>query len=235
MSHKKILLSLLAALILCLTACGETTDSAAPAAQTPETFGASNLENAREMADTIEMGQKPAPDNQAGSVSESQSSQTADLMAQAVECALAAKFLDGFVYDPGDPVYFWRALGYLVGLGGNPAYPVRDSRVQIPTNEIRPYVTALFGEYTAQYPSLGEENPLVSEEGGMYTVTASGPFGHSFTMTDPEPQGDGTYRCRAEISEGGRTGKYTVTLQDYPAKAGEEPLFPYCITDISEG
>ena len=235
MSHKKIL-TLLAALILCLTACGNAESSPEPAAHSPETFGVSSLETApQEMADTIRPSGEPIPNGQTGSVTETQSSETVNLMEQAVECAVAAEFLDGFSYDPGDPVYFWRALGYLVGLGGNPDYPIRDGRVELPTNAIEPYVTALFGEYTAQYPSLGEENPLVSEEGGIYTVTASGPFDHSFTMTEPEPQGDGTYRCRAEISGGGRTGSYTVTLKDCPSKSGEEALFPYCITGISEG
>lgn len=236
MPDKKILLPLLAVLILCLTACGEVSDSPAPAAGTPEAFGTSHLEDApRELADTVQPSGSPAQNTQTGSVAESQSSETVSLMEQAVECAVAAEFLDGFSYDPGDPVYFWRALGYLVGLGGNPDYPIRDGRVQIPANAIKPYVIALFGTYTAQYPSLGEENPLVSEEGGVYTVTASGPFGHSFTMTDPESQGDGTYRCHADISEGGRTVSYTVTLKDYPSKTGETPLFPYCITGISEG
>lgn len=232
MSCKKLIL-LPAALLLLLTACGDAQSSLAPAENTPEAFGASHLEDTPlEMADTVEASQAPAQNVQTGSVTEGQSSETVSLMEQAVECALAAEFLDGFTYDPGDPVYFWRALGYLVGMGGNPDYPVRDGQVKIPTDAVKPYVTALFGDYTAQYPSLGEENPLVSEEGGMYTVTASGPLEHSFSMTEPEPRGDGTYRCRAEMSGGGRTVIYTVTLKDYPA---ENALFPYCITGISEG
>lgn len=235
MPDKKILLSLLAALILCLAACGDTADSSAPAAQTPEAFGASNLSAApREMADTVTPSGEPAENAQAGSVMEGQSADAVDLMDQAIECAVAAEFLDGFTYDPGDPVYFWRALGYLVGLGGNPDYPVRDGRVEIPKSAVKPYVTALFGAYTDQYPSMGEENPLVSENGEMYTVTAYGPFGHSFTVSELELQGGGSYRCHAEISEGGRTGRYAVTLEDFPGNSGEQALFPYCITGISE-
>lgn len=235
MSHPKILLLPLAALVLCLTACGGGDSTSSPA-ETPAAFGASALEDApRELADTVPASEAPGQNAPAGSVLEAQSADPIDMTEQAVACALAAELLDGFTYDPGDSGYFWRALGYLIGLGGDPAHPVRDGRVTLPEQALAPYVTALFGPYTGQYPSLGEENPLVSQEGGMYTVTASALPDHSLTMTEPEPQGDGTYRCHAEFSGDSGAGSYTVTLTDAPQGSGGSSRFPYCITGISEG
>ena len=233
MKYKLLSLLLAAALAISMGACAKTDSKAESAAsQTPGAFGAENLDGtAQPMAETT--GQ-PEGNPPAGSLLESNALENSgDLTERAIECAVAAVYDDLLTYDPGDPVYFWRALGYL--LARNPEYPLADGTVKIPVDAIDPYVTALFGTYEGQYPSLGEENPLVAEENGMYSVVSPGPFNHTFTMTEPEAQGDGTYICRVEmrgLAGAGETAGYTVTLRDYPA---ENAMFSYCVTAISEG
>lgn len=233
MKHTWIKLTAAALALGCLlTGCGgEQAASSAPQ-ESPGTFGVADMASAPAMeAETTQ-----APSQPEDMASDPEPAEEADpamdpeaLTELAVECAVAAIYHDRLTYDPGDPVYFWRALGYLLGHAGT----ISDGQVKIPTGDVGPYVAALFGEYTEQYPSLGEENPLVYEEDGVYTVSVLGPFDHSFTMTEIVPE-DGGYSCHAEVSGSAGTAGYTVTLTDWAGDPEAGMRFRYSIASVTE-
>ena len=96
--------------LLCMTelaACGKTPQvSEASATETAQTFGNAPVESP-EMAQTV-----PEEDSTGWRVSaEAEDSAVNQAVMAAILCAQ-----DGLTYDPEDPVYFWRAVGYLITL-----------------------------------------------------------------------------------------------------------------------
>lgn len=223
-------LAVLLSLLLALTACGPAEQNSAMSSQsqpTPETFGAGEIDSTPEqMAQTTQSQSQVEPD------SVNPSSFT-DLDRAAVTSALVSQAVDGQPYDRLSSGYFWRAVGYLAGHGGA---ALTDGKAELTEAQLRPLVAALFGPYSEQYPSLSEEDPLVTAEyvdgAYHYTVTATGPFDYTVELGDPEPQLDGTYTCRATLLEGGQLlGEYTLTLTAY---AGEEGDYSYSILGLQE-
>lgn len=232
MRHKIFLLLLMAVLLCASAGCSDKHAEQSTPAREPQTFGAEDLPSAPQpMGETI--SQPPLAQSAQEPPHATETASPVDLTEQAIECAVAAVYDDKLTYAPGDPVYFWRALGYL--LVRNQEYPLSDGQVTVPANAITPYVTALFGDYPEQYPSLSEEDPRVSEQNGLYTVTTTGPFNHTFSMTEPQPQPDGTYTCRVDVTGSDGPAAYTVTLTDYPAGVSGSELFAYSVAGISEG
>lgn len=229
-------LALLLGLFLLLTACGETGGAAStgPTAAEPETFGAADLDSAPEpMAETTAQAASQEPQNSDEAV---KPSAFTELDQQAVISALVSEAVDGQPYDRLGSGYFWRAVGYLAGQGGA-GVPMEDGQVELTEDQLKPVVAALFGPYEEQYPSLSEEDPLVTQEyvdgAYRYRVTSMGPFDHTVELGDPQPQGDGTYHCQAKLLLGGEVlAGYTVTLTDY---AGEpEQGYSYSILGIEK-
>ncbi len=231
-------LALLMSLLLILTACGSQTASVpAESAPAPEAFGAAEIGSAPEQAaKTTALPESTEP--QAAGEPEAASNQEGpaeveNLDEQALLSAILSEYQDGYTYDPLSAGYFWRAVGYLAGHGGGTA---EDGQVKLTEEQLDALVTALFGPYADQYPSLSEEDPFVTEEyvdgQSVYTVTAMEPFDHTVELGEPEPQGDGTYRCQVALRLGEEVlADYTVTLTDYPE--GGSGAFTYCITGLA--
>lgn len=240
-------IALLLGLLLALTACGESAApvSAEPAPE-PETFGAAEIGSAPEQAaETTDLPASAAgapeatPEPETGSFTEGHTEgstegpvEAENLDGQALLSAILSEYQDGYAYDPLSAGYFWRAVGYLAGHGGG---TVEDGRVTLTEEQLDALVIALFGPYEEQYPSLSEEDPFVTEEyvdgQTVYTVITTGPFHYTANKGQPEPQGDGTYRCRVELlRDGAVQTAYTVTLADYPE--GVSGAFTYCITGL---
>lgn len=234
MKYKLQLFAIGVSLLYLLSGCGASAQSPAAPEETAQRFGAENPTGTSEPASETaapRAAQTPNPQTAAESTAEAAQSGLPTPDEQALLSAMLADYQDGLSYDPEDPVYFWRAVGYLAGSSGQAS----DGAVKLSAGELAPYVEALFGPYTLQYPSLGEENPLVSEEyvngQTLYTVTASGPFDQTVTMTEPEAQGDGTYLCHAELVQGTQIlAGYTVTLRDY---SGSGTRFTHSIAGLT--
>jgi len=139
----------------------------------------------------------------------------------------------------GDPGFFWRSMGYLLILSGEkaPGARVEEGVLRIPEADLEIFAKALFGPVEEQYPSLGEENPLVAwestPEGEYYLVPLRDLSAMSVEMGEMEPMEAGTYRMEARLLEHGefRAG-YEVELEDYPASGDSWHLFDRCITGL---
>lgn len=230
-------LALLLSLLLALSACGAQTASvSAEPSPEPETFGAAEIGSAPEQAAGTTALPAPGapeatPQPETGAFTEG-STETGNLDEQALLSAILSEYEDGYPYDPLSAGYFWRAVGYLAGHGGGTD---EDGQVTLTEEQLDALVNALFGPYEDQYPSLSEEDPFVSEKyvdgQYVYTVTAMEPFAYTVDQSEPEPQENGTYRCRVELMRDGEiVTAYTVTLTDYPEGASGD--FNYCITGL---
>ena len=238
MKQDKILLSLGLALSLLLSGCGETAPSQPAADTAAPAFGVQDMASApQEGAKTTQGPQdseaSQASDSQASASQEPAASveepETArDLTDLAMESALRAVDEDGLSYDSQDGVYFWRALAYLIDRAGPYSEALEDlgETWEISQADLAPYVRALFGQEPDQYPSLGEENPLVTWEyrdgTDYYQVRKGEAPTASWTLTEPVEQENGTYRCPGQL-EG---AVYDLTLEaGEPAEGG--PYFAY--------
>lgn len=250
MKYKCGLLAAALGLVCLLAGCGSTgaqPSESVPAA--PAETGAFGMVSIAETPEQMaEITAAPAPESSAAEELPEASSaeemaepeEPVDLTNLAVKSVLCSEYLDRLTYDRADPVFFWRAVGYLVGQVGEqyPEATLEGDMVTIPADGAAPFVTALFGSYEEQYPSLGEENPLIAteyqEQQEIYKVSRMDLSTMDVTMGQMELQEDGTYRCRAELQEDGQTvAVYVLTLTKYPETEGETPLFAYSITGLT--
>ena len=239
-------MALLLLLVAALTACGDVASSSAQdlAAPQPETFGAAEMDSAPEQMAETTTAQAVSPATQ----ETAEPSAFTELDQRAVLCALISEAVDGYTYDPFSSGFFWRAVGYLASVAEDATgAAIEDGQVELTEEQVKPLAAALFGPYDGQYPSLSEEDPLVAQEyvdgAYRYTVTSMGPLNYTVDLTQPEPQGDGTYLCEAELTPVWQSqepdgqdssydavlGRYVVTLTDY---AGEGDAFSYSITGV---
>lgn len=125
---------------------------------------------------------------------------------------------DGLKYDPEDPVYFWRAVGYLVGMTAPNEFTeeTEQSGVYRVTQEnIQVFVQAIFADFSGQIPSVTEEDPVVSMgENGDYLFHMPA-VAVSLTSVELMSGADGdTVRVEAGI-DGKPAGTYEIALEDY--------------------
>lgn len=247
MKYKTKILVLVVALSCLFAGCGEQPASSVSATEVPAAFGMESIADVPEEVGTVTEGADPSSQNSLSTIENAPGSAEAetpvekDLTQLAVKSAVCAVYLDGLTYNGMEPVYFWRAVGYLIGQVGeqSPDVSVDGDVLKVAAEDIAPFVEALFGPYESQYPSLGEENPLVAseygEEGEIFLVTPWDLSSMEVTMSEPERQGDGSYRCQAELLENGTSvGNYIVTLEEYVPSEGKTPLFSYSITGLEE-
>lgn len=236
---------LLGTMLCLLVGCGEQPESSVSVAQTPETFGLASIAETPEEQGTVTDGTMVSAEEASGMEELAESSAETpletDLTELAIKSAVCAVYMDGLSYNNIDPVYFWRSVGYLIGQVGtqSPDISAEGDVLKIAAEDLSPFVAALFGPYEGQYPSLGEENPLVTseygDEGEVYSVTSWDLASMEVTVSEPELQEDGSYLCQAELLENGTAvGTYRLTLTDYIPSDGETPLFAYCITGLEE-
>jgi hypothetical protein len=220
-------------LALCLlTACGEKPASSAESAETEiQTFGVSVLPE--EAAAAPEPSQAPASAQEPADLQETseevaEAAETQDYVEEILRAALYSEFVDDYHYQKDDPVYFWRAVSYLVGQVDSAA---EGDTVTLTAQDMEPYVHAIFGEYTEQYPSTGEENPVISssyEDGQeVYHVTRRDLSDFSLDW-EGQQEGD-TLTCTATVAYQGRSGQYRLTLAEDPAGP-----FAYSLRSVEE-
>lgn len=225
----KLIPLLLAALLL--AGCTKPADTpASTVAEEPQTFGVSNLDAAPEpMA-----GVTTQPDSTEDSTSAEEVPFVPPTPDERVLLsALVAEYEAGLSYDPADPLYFWRAVSLLMGQVGT----VDDGHVRMTEAELAPLVTALFGDQAKPYPSLGEENPWVTETfedgGSVYTAVVPGPLDYTLSQSGLEPREDGTYLGQVELLAGRQyLASYSVTLRDFPESEGDSQEFSRCIETV---
>jgi hypothetical protein len=216
------IMALLLALCL-LTACGDKTASISEVEETEiQTFGVSTVSEASEVPEpSTEPTQESETLEEPESAAESEETERSqDLTELTIRAVLYCDYVDAYYYQKDDPVYFWRAVSILVGLVGEqyPASTVEGDLVTIAAQDIEPFVTALFGEYTEQYPSVGEENPVVyaTYQDGQEVYHVIRRDMSDFEMEwEGKTEGDTLY-CTATVRYGGETAGYHLTFREDP-------------------
>ena len=222
------------AILLCLScmaglsACGnENPVSEASSAETSQPFGNAPVESP-EMAQTVpeedSSGWQVTPQPEESAVSQS-------VMA-AILCSQ-----DGLTYDPEDPVYFWRAVGYLITLRSmDETFTSSEMDGTRVTSENLPiFVQAMFGNYAGEIPSVTEEDPLVSRtEDGDYLIHGPGSISLELSLGEIAPAQDG-YTAQAELkNDGENQGVFQVTMVDYTGPEAGKDLFRYSLTGVTK-
>lgn len=207
-----------------LSACGnEPQVSEASVSETPQTFGNVPVESPQ-------MAQTMPEENSAGGRAASQAEESA--VSQSVMAAILCA-QDGLTYDPEDPVYFWRAVGYLITLRSvDEAFTTSRSEGTLVTSENLPiFVQAMFGDYAGDIPSVTEEDPLVSRtDDGDYLIHGPGSISLELSLGEITPAPEG-YIAQAELKNDGET--FQITLIDYTGPEAGKELFHYSLTGVT--
>lgn len=221
------------AMILCLSCmaglagCGNDHPvSEVPASETPQTFGNAPVESPN-MAQTVpeedSAGWRVTPQKEESAVSQS-------VMA-AILCAQ-----DGLTYDPEDPVYFWRAVGYLVTLRSMDGSLTGSSAegTCVTQENLSIFVQEMFGNYAGEIPSVTEEDPLVSRtENGDYLIHGPSSISLELSLGEITPTQDG-YTAQAELkNDGVNPGVFQITMVDYTGPEAGAQLFRYSLTGVT--
>lgn len=227
MKNRVIAMLLCLSCMLALAACGkEAQVSEMSASETPQTFGNAPVESP-EMAQTV-----PEEDSSGQVSAQAEDSAVNQTVMAAILCAQ-----DGLTYDPEDPVYFWRAVGYLVTLRSmDETFTSSGTDGTHLTAENLPiFVQAMFGDYSGEVPSVTEEDPLVSRtEDGDYLI--HGPdVSLEMALGEITSNQDGGYTAQAELkNQGENQGVYQVTLVDYTGPEAGKELFRYSLAGITK-
>lgn len=228
MKNRVIAMLLCLSCMMALAACGkEPQVSEASATETPQTFGNAPVESP-EMAQTV-----PEEDSSGWRVTpQAEDSAVNQAVMAAILCAQ-----DGLTYDPEDPVYFWRAVGYLVTLRSmDETFTSSGTDGTHLTAENLPiFVQAMFGEYAGDIPSVTEEDPLVSRtEDGNYLIHGPRSISLELSLGEITPVQEG-YTVQAELkNQGENQGVYQVSLVDYTGPEAGKELFRYSLTGITK-
>lgn len=213
------------AILLCLscmaglTACGEDkTVSERGASEIAQTFGNAPVESPN-MAQTV-----PEEDSAGGQVAPQPEE---DAVSSAVTAAILCS-RDGLTYDPEDPVYFWRAVGYLISICA------QDDSVTVPPEEVTLAAQAMFANYSGEIPSVTEEDPLVTRtEDGDYFIHAPS-LSLDLSLGEIIPTQDG-YTVRAELKNGGTAQDvFQINMVDYTGPETGTQLFRYSLTGVTK-
>ena len=215
--------------MLGLAACGkEASVSESVPAETAQTFGNAPVVESPQMAQTV-----PEADSSGWQV-------TPQREESAVNQSVMAAILcdqDGLTYDPEDPVYFWRAVGYLVTLRSmDETFSSSTTEGTLVTQEnLGVFVQAMFGDFSGEVPSVTEEDPLVSRaENGGYLI--HGPeVSLELSLGEITPSPNGGYTAQAELKNNGTNqGIYQVTLVDYTGPEAGKDLFRYSLSGVTK-
>lgn len=228
MKNKAIAILLCLSCILALSGCGKEAAVSEPSAsETPQTFGNTAVESpdtAQTVPEADSTGSRVTPAAEESAVSQS-------VMA-AILCDQ-----DGLTYDPEDPVYFWRAVGYLVSMRAldTSLTGSTDGAVSVTPEKLDVFVQAMFGGYSGEVPAVTEEDPLVSmADNGDYLIHAP-EMNLTLNLGEITPAQDGGYTAQAElISDGENQGVYQVSLTDYTGPENGKSLFQYSLTGITK-
>lgn len=201
-----------------LAACGnEPQVSVDSAPETAQPFGNAPVESPK-LAQTV-----PEEDSSGWQVTpQAEYSAVNQSVTAAILCAQ-----DGLTYDPEDPVYFWRAVGYLISICA------QDDSVTVPPEEVTLAAQAMFANYSGEIPSVTEEDPLVTRtEDGDYFIHAPS-LSLDLSLGEITPTQDG-YTVQAELkNDGENQGVFQITLMDYTGPEAGKELFQYSLTGVT--
>ena len=233
MKHRIIAALLAITLLLTASACGaETVSSVSAEPEAPQSFGGEHFTDSTvQAADTTAL-----PEPGSSEAAEGQEPEPVqDLTALAVEAVLYCDAVDMLPYGPDDPMYFWRAMGTLIGLVGEKSTALKpeDGQYRLEGADAEIFALALFSDFDGVYPSVTEEDPMVAlpEDGSDAYLIHTPEFSDlDLNMTEPEGGEDGTATVEAELLQGGESlGKYTITLKAYPEDRAGKNTFAYSI------
>jgi hypothetical protein len=223
-------------LALSLTACGTKTQVETAAEPQEERFGTTATSTvSEEPSEAVNVTLEPQASVESVETDQPEgvTAETLDLTQQVVTGAVLAVYLDGVPYGD-DPVYFWRALAYLVTQVGAESSLLTQTEegVVLDSQDLAPFVEALFAENMEPYPAVTEENPFVTAELGAtsdrLTLRATVPEGVQVTVAPVEALG----QVEAQVLEQGEVQEtYLVTLVD-SVYTGENGISPYSIAGV---
>jgi predicted nucleic acid-binding Zn-ribbon protein len=193
-----------------LSSCGSPAESASASSVSgsPEAFGV-------EIASTIEYAAETTGVTVIASAEETEEAQESDtaLYEAAISAAVRCDYGESLPYDPTDPMYFWRAMGYFIGsIGESDKITYKDGAYTVSETDIPQLAQVLFGDFDGTIPSVTEEDPLVSlGEDGTYVIHLPDLEDLGLTLSEPIPQEDGTFLVTVSLSDG---TAYTAVLRD---------------------
>jgi hypothetical protein len=193
-----------------LSSCGSPAESASASSVSgsPEAFGV-------EIASTIEYAAETTGVTVIASAEETEEAQESDtaLYEAAISAAVRCDYGESLPYDPTDPMYFWRAMGYFIGsIGENDKITYKDGAYTVSEADIPQLAQVLFGDFDGTIPSVTEEDPLVSlGEDGTYVIHLPDLEDLGLTLSESIPQEDGTFLVTGSLSDG---TAYTAVLRD---------------------
>jgi hypothetical protein len=206
MFQKKLAILLVSGCIALLSGCGSPLESseASSANTEPEAFGveiASTIEYAAETTGVTTEEPEEAPESDG------------DLYELAILAAVRCDYEESLPYDPTDPMYFWRAMGYFIGtIGESDVIADSDGAYTISEADIPQLAQVLFGDFDGTIPSVTEEDPLVSlGEDGTYVIHLPDLSELNLELSEPVAQEDGTFLVTGSLSDG---TAYTAVLRD---------------------
>ena len=262
MKYRTYALAMILAAALLLSGCGETGSSgASPApsgdaqyaeatgtpapAETPEDFGVPETEApaGTPAASSSEEAEAPVEGDAPAGVAEAEEEHM-DLTERAI-FSLCFAASEGMRYDPWDPIFFWRSMGYLMvetaeSIPDVTLEPTDDlDLLRIPAEHLDLFIQALFGSFEGQIPSLGEENPLVmwesTDAGEFYLVPVRDFSDVTMEMGEIVSYEAGTYYTEATLYRDGKSlGTWSVNMEDYRDIPGQPHIFDKNIYWIEE-
>lgn len=223
MKHRILLLLLALACVLSLCGCGDRGASVVSSApEEPQSFG--HVPEGPMETTPVTGSAGEAADPQSSSAADSAKEDLTELAIQAVILCQAS---DQLSYSPDDPLYFWRAIGYLAGLIG-------DGSAVISEEDVAAYAGALFPLTLAdssQWPSLTEEDPLVTMEGSGYSVHL--PELGELELSLEDPLGESSTSVQAELYQNGASlGTFSVSLGAYSGPDSGREKFDHSILGL---
>ncbi len=229
MKYKILAMLLTIFCLLGMAACGAATSVASvPSENGPESFGyvVSDLPSAPAATES----QTSESETSADDASLTQAKDLYDTAA--ISAILVCDAVDGLSYSTDDPIYFWRAIGYLAGL----MHSDQDT-VSMTAADVERYAGTLFPlafAHSSDWPALTEEDPLVSRDGDNYLVHLPDISSLTFDIRDAVRTEDGAYTAQAEIfREGESLGRYSVSLTDYTGPDSGRSIFNYSILGLT--
>ena len=211
-----------------MTGCGDTASVSPSSSETePQTFGNTFSDMPSGGAETT----APPSDESSAEADPAAAAARTVHDSVAISAILVCDAVERLPYSADDPMYFWRAIGYLAGL-----LNADQETVSMTAADVEIYAGALFPlafASSSDWPALTEEDPLVSRDSANYLVHLPDISDLTFDVRDAVPAGDSAYTAHAEIFRDGESlGQYTVHLTDYSGPNSGHSIFDHSILGL---
>lgn len=228
------------AILLCIscictmTGCGSraVSESVEASASVQAAFGNAPAVSPELAAQT----QKPMEENNTDSAVAPDGEGREDDLHQQLAAAILCQ-QDGLNYDPEEPVYFWRAVGYLAGMTAPSALAEKTEQsgvYRVTKENMQAFVQAMFADFAGEIPSVTEEDPVVSMgENGDYLIHAPTAT-VTLTTLEVTPTADGAIVLAEAGRDGILAGRYEIKLKDYTGPTAGKTEFQYSIAGVKK-